>query len=200
MDEVEKFARQTNVVMDLIVEQLQIDEEELRAYYVNNKTVIEQKIYKQVKKIAQQWNMYYEEEAFCLVFTFLRSSIVTESYEIMIALYGREMYFDEKKVIGYWVPEFITLQLEKGKKKIYQDIKKKCIDYPKYMQNQMVLNYGVMFSEFLASYIEDAIMSIADGIIDSEVEIASDFKIAYGELYGNIEILLDLSEEDEEEV
>lgn len=198
MDEVEKFARQTDVVMDLIVEQLQIDAEELRAYYVKNKTVIEQKIYKEVKKIAQQWNMHYEEEAFCLVFTFLRSSIVTESYEIMSALYGREMYFDEKKVIGYWVPEFLTLQLEKGKKKIYQDIKKKCIDYPKYMQKQMVLNYGVMFSEFLASYIEDAIMSIADAIIDSEVEIASDFKIAYGELYGNIEILLDLSEEDEE--
>ncbi|MCI8409046.1 MAG: hypothetical protein HFJ09_07235 [Lachnospiraceae bacterium] len=185
-------------ISEIIYQQFNQDMEDIDVYFHKNQKDIEKEIYYEIEKLSNKWKMDYseEEEIAYLSFFFLRSSIVTESYVMYVAFYGENMYFSDKSVSEYWKPYFIFNQYVEGKKKVEKKIKQQCLDCSQTLLRGILLNYGYLYATLWKLFLQRRIEKIVDSLIETKLLLTDNFKITFGELYGELEVILDLGSED----
>ena len=185
-------------ISEIVYQQFEQDMEEIDVYFSKNIKNIDLEMHGIVEELSNKWKKNYsiEEEIAYFSLFFLRSSIVTNSCEMYIVFYGENMYFSDKSVSLYWKPEFIFNQYIKGKKFIEKEIKKRCLACPETLLKGVLLDYGYLYATLWKIFLQRRIGKIVNSLIGEQLILTDNFKITFGELYGELEVILDLESEE----
>jgi hypothetical protein len=112
---------------------------------------------------------------------FLRSSIITESYEIMISMYEKGYYFDRKPLSISWKPMFIMKYFIDDMKYFEKAIKSKIIRVQKSEINKVKMHYCEDYFQVIKEFFLNYIDEITSLNSFKELEKEEDIKITLGE-------------------
>lgn len=115
-----------------------------------------------------------------IILTLLESSILTKTYEIMIAFYDEMIYLDKASVYVYWCPSFIFRGIESDFDDLRAYLKEKVIRLKESelagVRRNYVLNYIGLAAEFFRSSIPQILARMGE----QGVELDEKFEIAMG--------------------
>lgn len=112
----------------------------------------------------------------------LESSIITKSYELMVAVYDENMYLDRSPVRRYWKPDFLFQYIEEDFGALMPYLHKKVIRLKDFetaeVRRMYVLNYIFLAVALFQKMIPDLVRQIREHCPD----LAGDLQVAMGML------------------
>ncbi len=116
-----------------------------------------------------------------LVFSFLRSSMFQENPEIRVETLDDSFYLDMQETAAYYCPSFLQERYREDAACLCQQVEKKFV---RAQANEIFLakeQYIGYYESFLYRMIESMAGLIMKEVIESDVRVADDFRIIYGE-------------------
>ncbi len=160
------------------------------AYYINEnyfekKETILQEFLGVLQELYQKWieKNGSEYPAAFLNFCYLRSSIVTESFELFICLFDKNVYFGDSQVYIVWKPDFIMQQYLVSKKELEKKLYDKILNVASHEIKELQILYGVEYFYFIFLFIKNHISIIIEDDNFGKIEITDDFRITFGGFY-----------------
>lgn len=132
------------------------------------------------KGIELQRKNEKEKIGFISIF-YLKSSIVTGSYEIMINLYDKSYYFDRKEVSACWKPMFIIRYFIDDIEYLQKAIKTKIIRPQRYEIDKIKMQYCNDYFKVIECFLEKYIDEITSLDSFNKLQKEEDIKITLGE-------------------
>ena len=134
--------------------------------------------------------------AFCNI-SYLRSSILTKSYDFLIALYDETMYFDPIETLGSWVPKWIMECYENQVSYLRKEVRGKIVRVQDSelleFERTLAGDYYKIVLGFLLEHLEE-IQALESY---QKLEKTADFKIQYGEY---MDVCIPIYQEEEEKL
>ena len=164
--------------------------------YMNNIDEIEQEFLDDKKKILSELTGIFDELfkrgielqrksekgkiGFISIF-YLRSSIITESYKIMISMYDKSYYIDRQELSTHWIPMFIMKYFIDDINYFEKVIKTKIVRVKKYEINDVKIHYCGEYFKVIERFLDNYIDEITSLESFNELEKEEDIKITLGE-------------------
>lgn len=137
-----------------------------------------------------------EPVAFCNI-SYLRSSILTKSYDFLIALYDETMYFDPIETLGSWAPKWIMEFYENQVSYFRKEVRGKIVRVQDSelleFERTLAGDYYKIVLGFLLEHLEE-IQALESY---QKLEKTADFKIQYGEY---MDVCIPIYQEEEEKL
>lgn len=137
-----------------------------------------------------------KEEIAYIVITYLRSSILTGSYEFMFQLYSQDFYYDAVETSGVWAPLFIMKYYEKTVEYLENAVKSKVIQLQEYEFRKIKLDLAGDYYKLASIFIAEQIQDMLQLTCYKKLKKASTLKILYG---GYMDMTIELASVEAEE-
>lgn len=141
---------------------------------------------KEVFEKAQQLQEEAAKGKICtMAFSSLQSSVLTESYELRIDLYDKELYLDSAECCTYWRPEFITKYLLKDTEYFKNKICMKIPQIKSYEIQQFIDGYVLNYRYLLVQFFQQILPQVLEDIKKVFPETAEEnMTVIFGEYMG----------------
>lgn len=124
-----------------------------------------------------------------LVFSFLQYGIYLGSLEMRIDILDDGFYLDEQEVAGYYHPVFLQERNIEDINFLQKKVRERFIRLQNYELIDIGKEYAGLYQSILYRMIESQIGIIMETISDSEVIVADEFEIIFGEYMNRARLL-----------
>lgn len=126
---------------------------------------------------------------------YLRSSIYTESYELLIGMGNSMLYLDENRSQTYWFSKLVYENVEKEMKEAESRIRQQFIRVEEYelfrLKQKLLIDYWCILEELFLLLIKES----ANLILDSALELEEELQILSGYYMDRTETLWSIKTE-----
>lgn len=156
----------------------------------------EQEFCERMERLLQQWAKLYQTETKELkyvIVTPLGSGVITKSYEIQVALFGKELYLDENPMCFYWTPHFLYKDVEKDMERYKKEA---CKEIVRLMDGEVdeIRRRYVLCHAYAAMHFMDKVMKKVVKLPGWEAVGREDTRILYGTY---MEQMVEITKEEE---
>lgn len=157
----------------------------LSGYTKEDKQMLKEKLKTSCNTVFKQAIKQQEEgkkEAIGVIaFSFLRSFIQHQRYEIRIDVYNKDYFLDEKECSAYWDVGELFEQLDEDIDYLIQCTKQKIIRLKTYEINWIKQQYRLTYMQWLAAYLGMNYPTILEGDTYNSLKKEDELMIVFGE-------------------
>ncbi|SFR87182.1 hypothetical protein [Anaeromicropila populeti] len=136
-----------------------------------------------------------KEDIAYVVISYLRSSIITGSYDFLIHLYDESFYFDPKETSGTWSAKYIMDYYENQLDYVERQIGKRMIRLQKSELNDLKMSLAGDYFKIILGIFMEHIQDIVGLESFEKMYKLENVKIVYGGFYDTCVTLYDAAEE-----
>lgn len=125
---------------------------------------------------------------------FLRSSILTKTFDVEISLYDSQYYFDLDVVTEVWSPKWIVPYWENDIKQLANYLNRKVERFHKGELEKISLDYGIWYYQWLFVFVKSCVMDFIHLDSYNKLLKTDTCKIWMGEIYLDRTVLYDCCE------
>lgn len=137
-----------------------------------------------VRILMNAEGMQKEDKKGCisyLIFSFLNCGVYLNKLELRIEVLDDGFYLDEQEAAGYYCPQLIQTEYLSGIECLRREASEKYIRLQEHELFEINKEYAAFYNTLICKMIESLCQMIMETVAESEIKIAEDLKIVYGE-------------------
>jgi len=138
------------LALEFLKEKMQKTISRVTLYYKEHKAEIEKEFFDTVSHGLCQCLKRGKRVGYVTI-SILESSLITETYDLQLAFYDKNLYADDAPVFEYWAPVFLFAELEHDMDALQNFLKTRVVRLKSYEINDIQMEYAVNFY-FLLSF------------------------------------------------
>lgn len=134
-----------------------------------------------VLTLGYQMQQRKEKEAIAFLYIFyLKSSLLTGTYEFQINLFDKRFYFDKQECYGFWIPRLFVKYFEEDLTNFYEKARKHLIQFGYAGKQEVKLRYYDAYLAMIGQFIIKEGPELAKLSSFQKLEKEEDIRILFG--------------------
>lgn len=134
-----------------------------------------------VLTLGYQMQQRKEKEAITFLYIFyLKSSLLTGTYEFQINLFDKRFYFDKQECYGFWIPRLFVKYFEEDLTNFYEKARKHLIQFGYAAKQDVKLRYYDAYLAMIGQFIIKEGPELAKLSSFQKLEKEEDIRILFG--------------------
>lgn len=177
-EEINTFAKET--FQELLKQSTKSILQELRQNTSSEKKEFLQAV-DSVLTLGYQMQQRKEKEAIAFLYIFyLKSSLLTGTYEFQINLFDKRFYFDKQECYGFWIPRLFVKYFEEDLTNFYAKARKHLIQFGYVAKQDVKLRYYDAYLAMIGQFIIKEGPELAKLSSFQKLEKEEDIRILFG--------------------
>lgn len=111
---------------------------------------------------------------------YLKAALMTETYEIMIHLYDKKLYFDKAECYGYWYPAAFRKYFEEDIENFYRRARNHLVQFGYEQLQGIKMRYYDMYLALIQQYLYEEVEHIINLPSFAQIAKEENFGISFG--------------------